>query len=505
MNCNSLRDERASIRKWNGLISEIAHQRGDNGAIITNEYYYDAAGRLVDNQRYDGSSLTDKYTERDLSFDRNGNILTLKRFGTNIAAPQDNLAYTYEGNKLMQLNNATYQYDANGNMTHDGCRGLDLSWNHLNLPSTISNVEDEDATVNYTYLSDGTKVLAQAPGTSEGYAYLGTMVYKLNNGIWTLETTPFTGGRFVRNATGTFVEQRHITDHLGSTRTIVEGDDYTEVEQNDYYPFGKRIADNALPTVSTNRWRFSGKEIQTLGEINLIDFGARLYDDFSGRWITQDALSHRFTKWSPYNYCGDNPISMIDLDGYEVQAVFDKQSNKLYIIDLDQYKQGLPDKNVSAKEYDLNGNTSYNQVLVIDNVFSGGEIEDGVIVRDPNDSNQKALSNATYDILDNDADTKHTGWFRLDRQDQKPYNDKDDITDRDGFRFHLGSLSYGCVTVDKTQPNAQQIWDVVSSVLNSTSTSSVPERRGLQRFNPISRLTKYGTMRVQGQDRTPSK
>ena len=218
----------------------------------------------------------------------------------------------------MQLNNATYQYDANGNMTVDGRRGLELSWNHLNLPATISNDEDEDATVNYTYMADGTKVLAQAPGTSEGYAYLGTMVYKLNNGSWTLETTPFTGGRFVRNATGNFVEQRHITDHLGSTRAIVEGDDYTEVEQNDYYPFGKRIADNTLPTTTTNRWRLSGKEIQTLGGINLIDFGARLYDDAIVRWPTQDALAEKYSGFSPYCYCGNNPISFFDDNGKEI-------------------------------------------------------------------------------------------------------------------------------------------------------------------------------------------
>ena len=223
----------------------------------------------------------------------------------------------------MQLNNATYQYDANGNMTHDGRRGLDLSWNHLNLPSTISTDEDEDATVNYSYLLDGTKVLAQAPGTGEGYAYLGTMVYKLNNGSWTLETTPFTGGRFIRNTSGNFVEQRHITDHLGSTRTIVEDDDYIEVEQNDYYPFGKRIADNSLPTTATNRWRFSGKEIQTLGGIGLVDFGARMYDDFSGRWKTRDGLSEKGYNQSLYNYCTNNPINHFDPNGLSTEVVAD--------------------------------------------------------------------------------------------------------------------------------------------------------------------------------------
>ena len=164
--------------------------------------------------------------------------------------------------------------------------------------------------------SDGrTKVLAHAPGTSEGYAYLGTMVYKLNNDNWTLEATPFTGGRFVRNATGDLVEQRHITDHLGSTRAIVEGDNYTEVEKNDYYPFGKRIPDNTRPTTPTNRWRFSGKEIQMLGGINLIDFGARLYDEDAVKWKSMDPMAESYLSLTPYGYCSGDPINRFDADG----------------------------------------------------------------------------------------------------------------------------------------------------------------------------------------------
>ena len=32
-------------------------------------------------------------------------------------------------------NGATYSYDSNGNMTHDGRRGLNVEYNLLNLPS----------------------------------------------------------------------------------------------------------------------------------------------------------------------------------------------------------------------------------------------------------------------------------------------------------------------------------------------------------------------------------
>ncbi len=325
--------EQSSQPRWNGLISEIAHQRTDTGTVITNGYFYDHAGRLTDHIRYEGSSQTNKYTERDLSFDRNGNILSLKRYGTNVAAPQENLAYTYDGNKLMQLNGSTYQYDANGNMTHDGRRGLDLSWNHLNLPSSICSDENEDALVNYTYLADGTKVITQQPAAGEGYAYLGSAIYKLVNNVWTLESVPFTGGRFIANATGGMDEYRYITDHLGSTRVIVTGTDYHEVEHDDYYPFGKRIADNSLPTTQNNRWRFSGKEIQTLGGIGLVDFGARLYDDFLGRWITNDPLGHTLPISSGYNYCRNSPLSRYDPDG--MTDYFDIDGNLIFRDNVD--------------------------------------------------------------------------------------------------------------------------------------------------------------------------
>lgn len=154
---------------------------------------------------------------------------------------------------------------------------------------------------------------------------------------------------------------------------------------------------------------------------------------------------------------------------------------------------------------DKEGRLIQNQVLVINNVFSGGQIENGKILRDVNDNRQIAIPIATYDIVDNNADTKHRGWFRLDRQDNSLFNDKDDVTNRDGYRFHIGGLSWGCVTVDRTQDDAQLIWEIVISILNSTSTTIVSENRGKQWLNPFSKLIYYGTMDVIGEDTIPDK
>lgn len=183
----------------------------------------------------------------------------------------------------------------------------------------------------------------------------------------------------------------------------------------------------------------------------------------------------------------------------------------MIIIDLDHYKKGLPIKVVSASNYRMDGIRNeegvltHNQVLVVNNVFSGGQIERGSIIRNAKDPNQVAIPNGSYDILDNTADTHHSGWFRLDRQDEKKYNDRDDDSGRNGFRFHLGVLSWGCVTVDNTQDNAKASWAIISTTLHSTSTTSVPEKRGRQWLNPFSELTKFGTMIIKGNDTIPIK
>jgi RHS repeat-associated protein len=91
-------------------------------------------------------------------------------------------------------------------------------------------------------------------------------------------------------------------------------------EQKDFYPFGKEHENPDLIT-STNRWGFNGKEKQTIRGLNFLDYGARMFDDFLGRWFVIDRFAEKYYSLSPYCYAANNPIRYIDLNGDSISIV----------------------------------------------------------------------------------------------------------------------------------------------------------------------------------------
>ena len=208
-----------------------------------------------------------------------------------------------------------YSYDSNGNMTNDYRKGLKFQYNFVNL---VRRVQDDGGSTlaEYTYSVDGRKRQAVG-GDGKGFRYRGDLVYTVEGGSLSLESAAFGEGRIAKTS-GSYSPLYFVTDHLGSVR-VVEDQSGTVCESNDYYPSGSRWKD---PTskVSTNRYRFSGKEEQTLGDLGYLDFGARMYDPALGRWFTQDPLAEKYYSVSPYAYCNNNPIKLIDPDGMKIDT-----------------------------------------------------------------------------------------------------------------------------------------------------------------------------------------
>jgi len=300
---------------YSGNISEMQwqHGAGNNNAYV---FVYDNLSRLNSSTRYSNGSPQTSFTERDITYDRNGNITSLKRYGSNGNTPDDNFTYNYDGNRITSITgsvSATYTYDSNGNLAGDGRKNLQMQYNLINLPQTVNQGSVSKA--RYIWLSDGTKASVVADTLSNnGYTYLGSMLYSRSGSNHTLESVSFGQGRIV-HSTGTYTPYYHTTDHLGSVRVITTPTG-TIAEQNDYYPFGERTnLGQQYQQLSTNRYKYNGKEEQTTGSLGYLDYGTRFYDPQIARWLRVDPLAHVRSWVSPYNFVQNNPINRIDPDG----------------------------------------------------------------------------------------------------------------------------------------------------------------------------------------------
>jgi len=66
-------------------------------------------------------------------------------------------------------------------------------------------------------------------------------------------------------------------------------------------------------------YTFSGKEKDA--ETGYGYFGARYYDSGLSIWLSVDPMSDKYPSMSPYNYCANNPVMLVDPDGEDVYIV----------------------------------------------------------------------------------------------------------------------------------------------------------------------------------------
>ncbi len=109
-------------------------------------------------------------------------------------------------------------------------------------------------------------------------------------GIISLHDTGFAGGMISKTSNG-YAISYYVTDFQGSVRTIV--DEQGEiVECNDYYPLGARWNVAQYPKTE-NPYLFNGKNFKQVHSISL-DYGARMYDPYIGRWFCPDPAMQLF-------------------------------------------------------------------------------------------------------------------------------------------------------------------------------------------------------------------
>jgi len=388
---------------FNGNISET-HWNTVNDNQERNYYYeYDALNRIK-NATYSGGTFNftnnasadaiqeENYSLHNMSYDKNGNILHLERYGIHTAYVGvgnnitsdivDQLDYFYApySNKLENVKDTAdnlgsfipddnidnggfleeyegpdnkYAYeDMNGNMTSDKNKGiLNIEYNHLNLPTLITFAENNQ--ISYIYDATGTKIAKQVY-TNNGLNYTqtfyaGNFIYeKVNSNAEELKFFSHPEGYVEHNLTNNaynYVYQ--YKDHLDNIRLSFSDTDGNGsidisseiVEENNYYPFGlKHKGYNNVIIGTDHKYGFGGKEEQDELALKWMDFHARNYDAALGRWMNVDALadSKGQISNSPYVYAMNNPIVFTDPDGNCPWGV-DCASLAAFLVEAAQY------------------------------------------------------------------------------------------------------------------------------------------------------------------------
>ena len=106
-------------------------------------------------------------------------------------------------------------------------------------------------------------------------------------------------------------------DHLGSSSWITYTDG-SAVQHLHYLPWGEDFVDQR----STNwnaMYTFSAKEKDT--ETGYSYFGSRYYSSALSIWLSVDPMSDKYPSMSPYVYCANNPVKLVDPNGEEAGPI----------------------------------------------------------------------------------------------------------------------------------------------------------------------------------------
>ncbi len=165
---------------------------------------------------------------------------------------------------------------------------------------------------------------------------------------------------------------------------------------------------------------FSAKERDL--ETGLSYFGSRYYSSDLSIWLSVDPMSDKYPSLSPYVYCADNPVKLMDPDGRKI--VFAKGTSKEFkkqfaaaIKNLNEHHLGgiasaLEKSKITytiAETTDLNNSFNSLTQTISWNPTMGLEVDDGAILSPTTALNHEFAHALTYDAAVKEGKLKE--WY----------------------------------------------------------------------------------------------
>ncbi len=135
----------------------------------------------------------------------------------------------------------------------------------------------------------------------------------------------------VDNADYEKLQYYYHSDHLGSASYITNLDGEV-VQHIEYVPFGEVFLEER-----NNIWNtpflFNGKELDE--ETGLYYYGARYYNPRVSQFLSTDRYAEKYPDASPYQYCLNNPINALEINGDSINV------SELTSSQLERYNSGI--------------------------------------------------------------------------------------------------------------------------------------------------------------------
>jgi RHS repeat-associated protein len=166
------------------------------------------------------------------------------------------------------------------------------------------------------------------------------------------------------NADGSAAVEENLALTAGSQYDdgIIDASDI--IQENHYYAFGLNMEGPWNGAAGDNKYQYNGKEWNDDFGLGWNDYGARFYDPAMARWVAVDPLAEKMTRYSPYNYCFDDPIRFVDPDGMEGKPV--EAPTVLKVATFDVECKGDKASVIVTMDVNVMGNTVKNGDAVAD-------------------------------------------------------------------------------------------------------------------------------------------
>lgn len=341
---------------YNGNISAYSTYSYDSRTGLREDHAYSCAYDGLDRLVSATDSRTPDNSER-FGYDLNGNVTSIERTFNSVTV-QD-MTVSRSGNRLNTIYDVSddsrtgevprimsgdyidaFSYDANGNLTADGSRGIDTVLYHrgTNLPrrirfddgsyayweTRIDGVKSRRAemkklmnAVTGVNSSGDTVIVRREQWQQLFKRYIGDFEI-INSKRWRYYTSH--GHLQMFSGEDSLETRYYIKDRLGSTRSVMDEAGNT-VQTVGYYPCGLPYMP-AGETLAADRLH-TGKEYIGISGLGWHDNNARMADMLLQCFTTLDPLSGDFPHLSPYSYCNNNPLRYADPTGKFFETAWD--------------------------------------------------------------------------------------------------------------------------------------------------------------------------------------